>query len=185
MISTYRATMLALPLALVLLFGVQSSSSSAIISSDRSNRRAQQFQQHTLSSLTDTAVRASEPEGVTPTTAAAAPVRQRTAGQEPAQSANLAAKAKRSYQSMMRAPLYGPDWLLRKGLKNELNGRNWRRLAAKLAAPGSNITVVVFGGSVSTGFALPRRSANWMGQFSDWLQSAFKHTNIIQVRSCY
>ncbi|WIA08325.1 hypothetical protein OEZ85_007767 [Tetradesmus obliquus] len=77
--------------------------------------------------------------------------------------------------------MVGPDWLLRKGLTNKLDGRNWQRLAAKLATPGSNITVVVFGGSVSTGYGLPQRSANWGSQFCTWLQSAFQHTNIIQV----
>ncbi|WIA36090.1 hypothetical protein OEZ86_007442 [Tetradesmus obliquus] len=82
---------------------------------------------------------------------------------------------------MMPTAVHGPEWLLRKGLKDELNGRNWRRLAAKLATPGSNITVVVFGGSASTGFGLPVRSANWVSQFCSWLQSAFINTNIIQV----
>ncbi|WIA15911.1 hypothetical protein OEZ85_012660 [Tetradesmus obliquus] len=82
---------------------------------------------------------------------------------------------------MMRTAVQGPEWLLRKGLKDELNGRNWRRLAAKLATPGSNITVVVFGGSASTGFGLQLRNANWFSQFCSWLQSAFINTNIIQV----
>uniref|UniRef100_A0A383W6I2 SGNH hydrolase-type esterase domain-containing protein n=1 Tax=Tetradesmus obliquus TaxID=3088 RepID=A0A383W6I2_TETOB len=82
---------------------------------------------------------------------------------------------------MMRTAVQGPEWLLRKGLKDELNGRNWRRLAAKLATPGSNITVVVFGGSASTGFGLQLRNANWVSQFCSWLQSAFINTNIIQV----
>jgi hypothetical protein len=170
--------MLALPLVLVLLFSCQICRAH-VTSSDESSRYLMQLKQQTNSSLTKA------PEGVTLEAAAAAvPVEQRTAGQASTLPAGLATEAKRSYQSMMQTPLYGPDWLLSKGLKNELSGRNWRRLAAKLATPGSNTTVVAFGGSVSTGFALPQRNANWISQFCAWLQSAFPHTNIIQVRSC-
>jgi hypothetical protein len=108
-------------------------------------------------------------------------VKQNAAGTLPAQAADLAANAKSSYSAMMQTSLYGPDWLLRKALKDAVAGRNWRRLAAKLATPGSNITVVTFGGSSSTGYGLQERRANWVSQFCSWLQSAFMHTNIMQV----
>jgi hypothetical protein len=75
---------------------------------------------------------------------------------------------------MLQTPLFGPEWLLRKALKNDITGRNWRPLAAKLTTAGSNVTVVAFGGSASTGFGLQQRSNNWISQLCDWLQAALK-----------
>ncbi|KAF6258083.1 hypothetical protein COO60DRAFT_1520697 [Scenedesmus sp. NREL 46B-D3] len=61
------------------------------------------------------------------------------------------AAAAETLQTMLKAQVFGPEWLLSKGLSGDLDVRNWRRLAQKLATAGSKIKIVAFGGSVTAG----------------------------------
>eukprot|EP00882_Tetradesmus_deserticola_P025109 GHRQ01027557.1.p1 GENE.GHRQ01027557.1~~GHRQ01027557.1.p1 ORF type:complete len:180 (-),score=40.39 GHRQ01027557.1:33-572(-) len=80
-------------------------------------------------------------------------------------------------QSMWAAPLglrsADADQVLRSGFKHELQGRNWRLLANKLATPGSRISVVAFGGSVTVGHYATCENSSWPEEAVAWMQAAF------------
>jgi len=63
------------------------------------------------------------------------------------------------------------EHVIRQGQKHEVDGRNWARLATKLATPGSSIKIVAFGGSVTVGYRMCNTSYPEM--FVGWLQKAF------------
>ncbi|WIA20182.1 hypothetical protein OEZ85_006030 [Tetradesmus obliquus] len=63
--------------------------------------------------------------------------------------------------------------MFRSGFKHELQGRNWRQLALKLATPGSNVTVAVFGGSVTVGHYPSCDNSSWVEEAWHWMQAAF------------
>jgi hypothetical protein len=69
--------------------------------------------------------------------------------------------------------VFGPDWILQKGFHSDIDARNWRRLAQKLATPGSKIRVVAFGGSVTSGHLPMARNTSWVEQLEVWLEAAF------------
>uniref|UniRef100_A0A383WFL8 SGNH hydrolase-type esterase domain-containing protein n=1 Tax=Tetradesmus obliquus TaxID=3088 RepID=A0A383WFL8_TETOB len=57
-----------------------------------------------------------------------------------------------------------PDVLLARGYKGLAPAvlRNWRRLADKLNTPGSNVTVVAFGGSITAGYIDAAPNSSWV-----------------------
>jgi hypothetical protein len=59
--------------------------------------------------------------------------------------------------------------------------RNWDRLAHKLVTPGSNITVVAFGGSVTVGHHEFNENSSWPEESVAWLRRAFPAVNITFV----
>jgi hypothetical protein len=84
-------------------------------------------------------------------------------------------------QQLWRTPLalQSPETsrLFRSGFKHELQGRNWRRLALKLATPGSNVTVAVFGGSVTVGHYPSCDNSSWVEEAWHWMEAAFPSAN--------
>lgn len=84
-------------------------------------------------------------------------------------------------QKLWRSPLalQSPDAprMFRSGFKHELQGRNWRRLSIKLATPGSNVTVVVFGGSVTVGHYPSCDNSSWVEEAWHWMEAAFPEVN--------
>jgi hypothetical protein len=56
--------------------------------------------------------------------------------------------------------------------------RNWDRLAHKLITPGSNITVVAFGGSVTVGHHAFNENSSWPEEAVSWLRNAFPAVGI-------
>jgi hypothetical protein len=80
-------------------------------------------------------------------------------------------------QSMWAAPLglrsADAEQVLRSGFKYEVQGRNWRLLTKKLATPGSKITVVAFGGSVTVGHYVTSEKSSWPEEAVAWMQAAF------------
>ncbi|KAF6261146.1 hypothetical protein COO60DRAFT_1625477 [Scenedesmus sp. NREL 46B-D3] len=73
--------------------------------------------------------------------------------------------------------------ILRSGFKHEIQGRNWRRLALKLATPGSNVTVAVFGGSVTVGHYPSCDNSSWVEEAWHWMEAAFPsvHFNFVHL----
>jgi hypothetical protein len=67
----------------------------------------------------------------------------------------------------------GPNWLLSRGYNGDIHTKNWRRLAQKLATPGSMIQIVTLGGSVTQGHLEGARNGSWVEQLEVWLQAAF------------
>jgi hypothetical protein len=63
--------------------------------------------------------------------------------------------------------------VLRSGFKYEVQGRNWRLLTKKLSTPGSKITVVAFGGSVTVGHYATCENSSWPEEAVIWMQAAF------------
>jgi hypothetical protein len=59
--------------------------------------------------------------------------------------------------------------------------RNWDRLAHKLTTPGSNITVVAFGGSVTVGHHEFNENSSWPEESVAWLRRAFPAVNFTCV----
>lgn len=51
--------------------------------------------------------------------------------------------------------------------------RNWDRLAHKLITPGSNISIVAFGGSVTVGHHIFNEDSSWPEEAVAWMRSAF------------
>ncbi|WIA15060.1 hypothetical protein OEZ85_001758 [Tetradesmus obliquus] len=49
----------------------------------------------------------------------------------------------------------------------------WRTLAQKLSTPGSNITMVTYGGSVTAGHLSGSPDGSWVEHLTAWLQTAF------------
>lgn len=82
-------------------------------------------------------------------------------------------KPTEALKSMLKAQVFGPDWLLKQGFNGELETRNWKRLAAKLSTPGAKVQIVAFGGSVTAGHLEMARNCSWVDQLEVWLQSAF------------
>jgi hypothetical protein len=80
-------------------------------------------------------------------------------------------------QSMWAAPLglrsADAEQVLRSGFKYEVQGRNWRLLTKKLTTPGSKITVVAFGGSVTVGHYVTSENSSWPEEAVAWMQAAF------------
>lgn len=80
-------------------------------------------------------------------------------------------------QQLWRTPLalqsQDAHRMFRSGFKHELQGRNWRQLALKLATPGSNVTVAVFGGSVTVGHYPSCDNSSWVEEAWHWMQAAF------------
>ncbi|WIA23834.1 hypothetical protein OEZ85_013495 [Tetradesmus obliquus] len=83
------------------------------------------------------------------------------------------AKPTETLKSMLKAQVFGPEWLLSKGFNGDIDARNWRRLAQKLATPGSKIQVVTFGGSVTAGHLPEARNCSWVEQAEVWMKAAF------------
>lgn len=83
---------------------------------------------------------------------------------------------------MWRAPLGlnspDADTILRNGFKYEVQGRNWRLLARKLATPGSKITVVAFGGSITVGHYEYCENSSWPEEVVNWMREAFPEVEI-------
>ncbi|WIA40471.1 hypothetical protein OEZ86_013827 [Tetradesmus obliquus] len=73
--------------------------------------------------------------------------------------------------------------MFRSGFKHELQGRNWRQLALKLATPGSNVTVAVFGGSVTVGHYPSCDNSSWVEEAWHWMEAAFPdvHFNFVHL----
>jgi hypothetical protein len=69
--------------------------------------------------------------------------------------------------------VFGPDWVLQKGFNGDIDAKNWRRLAQKLATPGSKVQIVTFGGSVTSGHLPEARNCSWVEQMEVWLSAAF------------
>lgn len=89
--------------------------------------------------------------------------------------ANPAARLSHEHRTLIEE-LWKPELALsehviRQGQKHEVDGRNWARLATKLATPGSSIKIVAFGGSVTVGYRMCNTSYPEM--FVGWLQKAF------------
>jgi hypothetical protein len=80
-------------------------------------------------------------------------------------------------QDMWAAPLglrsADADHVLRSGFKYELQGRNWRLLTKKLATPGSKISVVAFGGSITVGHYATCEHSSWPEEAVAWMRAAF------------
>lgn len=51
--------------------------------------------------------------------------------------------------------------------------RNWERLSQKLITPGSSITVVAYGGSVTVGHHQYNEDSSWPEEFVRWMTKAF------------
>jgi lysophospholipase L1-like esterase len=62
------------------------------------------------------------------------------------------------------------EHVIRQGQKHVVEGRNWARLANKLAM-GSSIKIAAFGGSVTVGYRMSNTS--YPEQFVSWMQEAF------------
>ncbi|KAF8064555.1 pbpX [Scenedesmus sp. PABB004] len=94
------------------------------------------------------------------------------------QASRLTPEQKDFIERLWAAPLGLNDNLLRAGNKHELEGRNWARLVAKLAAedPAQPIHIVAFGGSVTVGYRLSNTS--YPEAFVAWLSAAFPRANV-------
>lgn len=55
----------------------------------------------------------------------------------------------------------------------QVHGRNWNRLAQKLRSSSSNITVAVFGGSVTAGHYWSCSNSSWGEEMVHWMEQAF------------
>ncbi|WIA19951.1 hypothetical protein OEZ85_005833 [Tetradesmus obliquus] len=92
-------------------------------------------------------------------------------------SSSSSSRREQVLHSMWAAPLglhsADADHILRSGFKYELQGRNWRLLTKKLATPGSKITVVAFGGSVTVGHYATSENSSWPEEAVAWMQAAF------------
>ncbi|WIA09726.1 hypothetical protein OEZ85_009106 [Tetradesmus obliquus] len=82
-------------------------------------------------------------------------------------------EAQQALNTLLQAPLLGPNWLLSRGFAGApANARNWDRLAQALAGK-SNVTVVTFGGSVTQGHLRESRNGSWVEEMQAWLGEAF------------
>jgi hypothetical protein len=93
-------------------------------------------------------------------------------------------------QRMLAVPIATPQSVLAAGHKGLDSAalRNWHLLARKLAAPGSNITLVAFGGSLTLGYGKYPEAwrdfmqGSWVEQLQRWLQVGPHISTIIHTR---
>jgi hypothetical protein len=81
-----------------------------------------------------------------------------------------AADLQQTLQRMLAVPLVTPHSVLAPGSKLLEAGslRNWHLLARKLSTPGANVTIVVFGGSVTVGYATHQEA--WKNSIGGWVE---------------
>jgi hypothetical protein len=82
-------------------------------------------------------------------------------------------------QSMLAVPIATPRSVLARGYKGvEVDAlRNWHLLARKLSTPGTNVTIVAFGGSITAGYMKFKKQewknsmeGSWVEQLVSWFQ---------------
>uniref|UniRef100_A0A383WF64 SGNH hydrolase-type esterase domain-containing protein n=1 Tax=Tetradesmus obliquus TaxID=3088 RepID=A0A383WF64_TETOB len=93
----------------------------------------------------------------------------------------LQAAAARPRQDVQQPSL--PEFLLARGYKGLAPAvmRNWRRLADKLNTPGSNVTIVTFGGSITVGYIDDSPGSSWVDTVKAWFQGTYAAVNFTVV----
>lgn len=83
-----------------------------------------------------------------------------------------------SLQNLLQAQLSTPEDILALGFKPlaSLALRNWRRLARRLSARGTNITIAAFGSQITMGHQGDSPKGSWVEELQSWLERAFPGT---------
>jgi hypothetical protein len=81
-----------------------------------------------------------------------------------------AADLQQTLQKMLAVPIATPQSVLARGYNGLDAGslRNWHLLARKLSTPGANVTVAVFGGSVTVGYGKFQQA--WKNTVGSWVE---------------
>lgn len=77
-----------------------------------------------------------------------------------------------SLQNLLQAQLSTPEDILALGFKPlaSLALRNWRRLAHRLSARGTTITIAAFGSQITMGHQGDSLKGSWVEELQSWLE---------------